>query len=366
MTSRRRKHEPCRNDASNKAAAEFELSRSTGTQGGSAAGVTRHRCADETADSVRSSADVLSPSPGCAQRHPPRLNDRYALHDCYALRRVRGHRRKVSQGLTRSYGPKPFRAVLFGGERADRFQPSRRAGRIWDQTMKLLHRRRMLHPLRIVLTMMFAIGLTAPTRSDAAEIKILTTRAMNHVLTELAAVFQRTSDHTITIRLAPPNEIRKRIVDGETVDAVMSGGGTVDSLVQQGKIAPGDKLILARVGIGVAGRAGAAEAGHRFGRCVPAHAARRQVDRLYRPGGRRHERHPFREGARSLRHRQGDQSQGHPERPRRDHAQRRDRRARRCRARHPVDQRDRAGPRRRAARSAAGRPAGDERDLGGN
>ena len=117
----------------------------------------------------------------------------------------------------------------------------------------------MLHSLRIVLTMMFAIGLTAPTRSDAAEIKILTTRAMNHVLTELAAVFQRTSDHTITIRLAPPNEIRRRIVDGETVDAVMSGGGTVDSLVQQGKIAPGDKLILARVGIGVAGRAGAAK-----------------------------------------------------------------------------------------------------------
>jgi hypothetical protein len=39
------------------------------------------------------------------------------------------------------------------------------------------------------------IALAAPTVSDAAEIKVLTTRAMNHVLTELAGEFQRTSEH---------------------------------------------------------------------------------------------------------------------------------------------------------------------------
>ena len=125
--------------------------------------------------------------------------------------------------------------------------------------MKSLHRRRSPHLSRIVLTMAFAIAWAAPTHSEAAEIKILTTRAMNHVLTELAGVFQRSSEHRITLILAPPNEIRKRIVDGESVDVVMSGGATVDSLMQQGKIAPGDKLILARVGIGVAVRAGAAK-----------------------------------------------------------------------------------------------------------
>jgi molybdate transport system substrate-binding protein len=122
--------------------------------------------------------------------------------------------------------------------------------------MKHLHRLWLNLPCMVV-TMAFAIASTAPTRSDAAEIKILTTRAMNHVLTELAGVFQRTSEHRITLILAPPNEIRTRIVDGEAVDVVMSGGATVDGLVQQGKIAPGDKLILARVGIGVAVRAGA-------------------------------------------------------------------------------------------------------------
>lgn len=47
--------------------------------------------------------------------------------------------------------------------------------------------RRLLYLSRIVVTIGFAIALAAPSRSDAAEIKILTTRAMNHVLTELAA-----------------------------------------------------------------------------------------------------------------------------------------------------------------------------------
>ena len=125
--------------------------------------------------------------------------------------------------------------------------------------MKLSRPRRLLDLSRIVVTIGFAIALAAPTPSDAAEIKVLTTRAMNHVLTELAGAFQRTSEHKITLILAPPNEIRRRIVNGEIVDVAISGGATIHDLVQQGKIAPGDQLILARVGIGVAIRAGAAK-----------------------------------------------------------------------------------------------------------
>lgn len=122
--------------------------------------------------------------------------------------------------------------------------------------MKPPRRRRLLYFSRIVGTIGFAIALAAPTVSDAAEIKVLTTRAMNHVLTELAGAFQRTSEHKIAIILAPPAEIRRRIVNGESVDVVMSGSAAIGDLIQQGKIAPDSKLTLARVGIGVAVRAG--------------------------------------------------------------------------------------------------------------
>jgi molybdate transport system substrate-binding protein len=108
-------------------------------------------------------------------------------------------------------------------------------------------------------TIGFAIALAAPTASDAAEIKVLTSRAMNHVLTELAGAFQRSSEHRITIILAPPAEIRRRILNGEIVDVAMSGSAIIGDLVQQGKIAPDSKLTLARVGIGVAVRAGSAK-----------------------------------------------------------------------------------------------------------
>ena len=83
---------------------------------------------------------------------------------------------------------------------------------------------------------------------------------MNHVLTELAGAFQRTSEHKIAIILAPPAEIRRRIVNGESVDVAMSGSAVIGDLIQQGKIAPDSNLALARVGIGVAVRAGSARA----------------------------------------------------------------------------------------------------------
>jgi molybdate transport system substrate-binding protein len=117
-------------------------------------------------------------------------------------------------------------------------------------------RRRWLYLSLIAVTVGFAIALAARTDSDAAEIKVLTSRAMNHVLTEIAGAFERTAGHKVTLVLAPPTEIVKRVLNGEIVDVVMSGAA-VNNLVQQGKIAPGDQMILARVGIGVAARAGA-------------------------------------------------------------------------------------------------------------
>jgi molybdate transport system substrate-binding protein len=111
----------------------------------------------------------------------------------------------------------------------------------------------------IAVTTSFAIAFAAPPASDAAEIKVLTTRAMNHVLTELSGAFQRTSEHKVALILAPPAEIKRRLVNGEIVDVAMSGSGIIEDLVQHGKITRDSALILARVGYGVAFRAGSAK-----------------------------------------------------------------------------------------------------------
>ena len=82
---------------------------------------------------------------------------------------------------------------------------------------------------------------------------------MNNVLTELAGAFQRTSEHKIAIILAPPAEIRRRIINGEIVDVAMSSSAIIGDLLQHGKIVPDSMLTLARVGVGVAVRAGSAK-----------------------------------------------------------------------------------------------------------
>jgi molybdate transport system substrate-binding protein len=124
-----------------------------------------------------------------------------------------------------------------------------------------LPRQRLLHLSRMTITIGFGIALAASTASDAAEIKVLTSRAMNHVLTELAGAFERTSEHKIAIILAPPAEIRirRRIISGEIVDVAMTASDNIGYLLQQGKIARDSTLTLARVGIGVAVRAGSAK-----------------------------------------------------------------------------------------------------------
>ena len=134
--------------------------------------------------------------------------------------------------------------------------------------MKLPRRRRLLYLSRIAVTIGFAIALAAPTPCDAAEIKVLTTRAMNHVLTELAGAFQRTSEHKVALILAPPAEIKRRIVNGEIVDVAMSGSGIIEDLVQQGKIARDSTADPRPRRCRRGGSRGIGEAGHRLCRSL--------------------------------------------------------------------------------------------------
>jgi ABC-type molybdate transport system substrate-binding protein len=231
--------------------------------------------------------------------------------------------------------------------------------------MKLPRWRRLLHLSRITVTIGFAIASAAPTASDAAEIKVLTTRAMNHVLTELGGAFQRTSEHKIALILAPPAEIRRRIVNGEIVDVAISGSGIIEDLVQQGKIARDSALTLASVGYGVAVRAGSAKPDiasvEAFKRALLAARSIVYTDPAVGGASGIHfekvlDRLAIAKKIKAksiLNARAATTANAEIV-------------AWRSRTRHPTDQRNRVRPRRRAARAPAGRAAGHERDCSGN
>jgi molybdate transport system substrate-binding protein len=93
--------------------------------------------------------------------------------------------------------------------------------------------------------------------AQAAEIKVLTTGAMKPVVVEMVPAFERLG-HKVTVENDTAGALLKRIEGGETFDLAVITPGAIDQLSKSGKIAEGARKNLARVGIGVMVREGAA------------------------------------------------------------------------------------------------------------
>ncbi|MBX9591985.1 MAG: substrate-binding domain-containing protein [Hyphomonadaceae bacterium] len=106
------------------------------------------------------------------------------------------------------------------------------------------------------LVSMAALASAAP--ASAAEIKLLTAGAMRAVVAELLPAFERQTGHTVVVDNATAGTLAKRIAAGEAFDVAIITPAVVDDLMQKGRIAAGSRVDLAKVGIGVAVKQGAA------------------------------------------------------------------------------------------------------------
>ena len=108
---------------------------------------------------------------------------------------------------------------------------------------------------RIVVAVIGALLLSVA--ADAAEIKVLSTQAVEGAYRELVPSFEKASGHKVTTTFTGTLDAQKRIAAGETYDVIIMAGPAIDDLIKSGKIAPGSRVDLARSGVGVAVRAGA-------------------------------------------------------------------------------------------------------------
>jgi molybdate transport system substrate-binding protein len=108
---------------------------------------------------------------------------------------------------------------------------------------------------RIVMAALGALLL--PTVAHAAEIKVLSTQAVEGAYRELVRQFEQASGHKVTTTFTGTLDAQKRIAAGEMYDLIIMAGPAIDDLIKSGKVAPGSRVDLARSGIGVAVRAGA-------------------------------------------------------------------------------------------------------------
>jgi molybdate transport system substrate-binding protein len=106
-------------------------------------------------------------------------------------------------------------------------------------------------------TLIAAAGIFAGPPASAADIALLAAGASKETVSELIPSFEKTTGHKVIATWAPAPEIRKRLVDGETYDLVISRADDIDGFVKQGKVTPDSRTDLMKTGVGMAVRAGA-------------------------------------------------------------------------------------------------------------
>ena len=98
---------------------------------------------------------------------------------------------------------------------------------------------------------MVLMAAGAPRGAAAAEIKVLSAGAFKQVVLALVPDFERTSGHKVTVENDTVGALTKRIEAGEGFDLAVLTPKAVDDLAKEGKLVPGSRANLARVGVGV-------------------------------------------------------------------------------------------------------------------
>jgi len=111
----------------------------------------------------------------------------------------------------------------------------------------------MLRPANLA----FTILLLASPQSLAADLQVYSSGAPAQVAESLAARFRDATGHRVVLTSATIGEMQRRLAAGEKPDAIILPAPAIEALDKAGSLAAGSRIDLARVGVGVAVRAGA-------------------------------------------------------------------------------------------------------------
>lgn len=91
---------------------------------------------------------------------------------------------------------------------------------------------------------------------QAAEIKVISTRATEELYRELVPRFERATGHTVTTIFTGTLGVQERIAAGETYDVIIMVDSAIDDYIRSGRVVAGSRADIARASIGVGVRAG--------------------------------------------------------------------------------------------------------------
>src|SRR5438477_5347377 len=103
------------------------------------------------------------------------------------------------------------------------------------------------------------LGITGGFAARAAEIKLLCAVALHPAIDALIPDFEKSLGHKVTVAYGTAGAVADRVQKGEAADIVISSVPMIDQLQAQGKVVAGDRIIIAKVGVGAFVRKGAAK-----------------------------------------------------------------------------------------------------------
>jgi molybdate transport system substrate-binding protein len=112
--------------------------------------------------------------------------------------------------------------------------------------------------MRVLVAALTLLGMSV-TPLSATELRVYSGGAPQETLKLLAPEFEKATGHRVAFTFAVVGAIRQRLEAGEKADVVLLPAPLIDALEQSGKIRPGSRSVLARVGIAVVVRADAAK-----------------------------------------------------------------------------------------------------------
>jgi molybdate transport system substrate-binding protein len=102
-------------------------------------------------------------------------------------------------------------------------------------------------------------AIMAASCAEAAEIKVLSTQATEQSYRELVPQFERASGHKVTTIFTGTLDADKRLAAGETYDLLIMSAPSIDEHLKDGKLVAGSRVDLAKSGVAVGVKAGAAK-----------------------------------------------------------------------------------------------------------
>ena len=120
-----------------------------------------------------------------------------------------------------------------------------------------MNRRSILSVSATIALGLAVFGISAGTIARAAEIRLLCAVALHPAIDALIPDFEKSSGHKVTVAYGTAGAVADRVQKGDAADIVISSVPMIDRLQAQGKVVAGDRVIIAKVGVGAFVRKGA-------------------------------------------------------------------------------------------------------------